>query len=190
MVHEQILKDIDELIMTNRVVRQNMNMTEFEKDAFRRNNDILSKARHIIKNGFAGEYERGLNDAWELTRKIGCSIPNGGYTITELKMIFGSMDMCDVFNDNSTCQEALAKVEEYEKKKAEEESKKLVAGDVVTYFSNMSKTAIFLYESFKDYWILIEAGECPQSLSKDRFTLKKTGKHVDLEGLFAGIKEE
>lgn len=71
-------------------------------------------------------YNKGLNDAWNLTKKIVLLARDGGYSWQELKDIFGYTDRESVF-ETYTPQEALAKVKAYE-----EECNKIKVGDVVT----------------------------------------------------------
>ena len=155
------------------------------------NNDILNELLLMIKNG-EDVYNKGLDDAWVLARKIGGSTDFGGYDCAQMGEIFGSANSCRIFDKYTSCQEALAKVQEYEKKKAEEgEAAKLVPGDVVTYkMCDIQETAIFLDECDDHYWVLSESFTCPQQLWNQNFSLVKTGKHVDLKGLFKGVKDE
>jgi hypothetical protein len=158
-------------VVTNDNVRK-----EFEKNIY-----LLHEAStEMDSNG--EEYERGLNDAWNLAQRIGGPGHPKMYDCTELAIIFGSRSIGDIF-DKHSYQEALTKVQEYEKKKAEKEAKKLVPGDVVEYGTKTwRKTGIFLGESeaSDSYWVWADSNECPRVLSRQIFTLVKTGKHVDL----------
>ena len=61
-------------------------------------------------------YNKGLNDAWELAKKIILPSHMGGYTANELKNIFGKNTYMAAMSD-FTPQEAFAKVKAYEEKK-------------------------------------------------------------------------
>lgn len=130
------------------------------------------------------DYNRGLNDAWELAQKIGGPISNGAYYFDRLYEMFGEYEAHDIFGKFSY-QEAIEKIEEYEKKKAEEA--KLTRGDIVRFSIGSSVyNAIFLCEDQHEqcYWVLKENEEFPQRLSKKNFSLVKTGKHIDFDDLF------
>ena len=182
MNNEQLIKDIDEIIMTNRVARQFAG-TEMAKDSLRKSNDVLSKARIAIKNKDGG-YEKGLNDAWELAQRIGGASHPGYWDADELDEIFGMFNTNSIF-DRYSYQEALAKVEEYEKKKAEEAAK-LVPGDVVKVVNNgnNSDTYYGVYLGAYDITHYVMEKDCgaPSCFSTAHFTLEKIGQHVDLEG--------
>lgn len=129
-------------------------------------------------------YNRGLNDAWELARKIVSLLPEeGGYSCYDMRGIFGPVSLRDISN-KFTVQEALAKSQEYEKKKAEEEAK-LVPGDVVE-IKNMSygdRKAIFIKYEDDDAIVLFRKGGSTRLVGKDVWTIVKTGKHVDISEL-------
>ena len=175
MNNEQLIKQVDELIGMHRQLKTD-------------GNDILSKVRSVLTKKSSDDYERGLNDAWELARKIGGSVDLGGYNCAQMYEIFNSSNTCTIF-DKYSCQEALAKVQEYEKKKAEEA--KLKPGDYVTYsVGDEIHTAILLDECDDHYWVLSEKYTCPQRLWNMDFQLNKTGKHVNLEDLFKEINND
>lgn len=174
-------------VVTNDNVRK-----EFDK-----NNYMLSELAEYIKTHVDVEYNRGLNDAWELARKIACKWPIG-YSIEELDDIFGNERIGTATTmENHTYQEALAKVEAYEKKKAEEEAK-LEPGDVVEYFTITTRATapksigIFLHEDLitESYWVLPSYGGCPQKLSKDLFKFRKTGDREDFKYVNIGGSDD
>jgi hypothetical protein len=70
------------------------------------------------------DYNKGLNDAWELAKKMALPTDKGGYTASELAYIFGGVNYEVIFKV-FTPQEALAKVKEYE------ERNEIKVGDVV-----------------------------------------------------------
>lgn len=187
MSNEKIIKDIDEIIMTNRISKQ-LAVTEMEKDSFRKSNDVLARARTIIKNfdnEKTDEYTRGLNDAWDLTQRIGGTSHPGFYDVDELNDIFGWCSSNNVF-DHFSYAEALAKVEEYEKKKAEEAARP-VRGDIVKVTDKRDSSynyGIYLGDEEYQYayCILKRGNNFASQYYKNFFTIEKTGQHVDLEG--------
>lgn len=130
------------------------------------------------------DYNRGLNDAWELARKIVSLSPQeGGYSCHDMLRIFGHSTLREI-SDQYTVQEALSKSQEYEKKKAEEEAK-LVPGDVVKVTDKRDSSynyGIYLGDDYYSHYILRRGNMASSLCTKDFYTLEKTGQHVDLEG--------
>lgn len=111
-------------------------------------------------------YNKGLEDAWELVKKIVINSDDGGYTAKELEEMFGTILPSEVFAD-FTPQEALAKVKE---------CNEIKAGDVVTVKgcpieSIVTKVSDYaIYRLFKD-------GSVDGCVTKE--DLEKTGRHFD-----------
>lgn len=74
-------------------------------------NDEVCYANKIVKT-----YEMGLNDAWDLAKKIRVQQSDGGIPLNEIENIFGTVYIDKIFKNN-TYAEALAKIEAYEKEK-------------------------------------------------------------------------
>lgn len=112
-------------------------------------------------------YNKGLNDAWELAKKIVKSPNKGGYKANELAEIFGISDKPVL--DAYTPQEALAKVKEYEGRD------EIRVGDVVKLSYSYIESIVtrvsgdIIYQLFSD-------GSC-DSIGKE--DLVRTGKHFD-----------
>lgn len=124
-------------------------------------------------------YEDGLNDAWELARKIRLDVSVGGYTLSELKEIF-DMSEYDVIK-TFTPQEALARIEAYE------ESKAIKVGDVVHHI-NSDEDAIVVCKCNDGRYKLM-FGDFDISTNKvSEFT--KTGRHIDISSLLEQIRGE
>lgn len=60
-------------------------------------------------------YKKGLKDAWEAARKIGCTPSDGGFTVDELQKIFGSGISFHIVKKFEV-EEAVKKIKEYEEK--------------------------------------------------------------------------
>lgn len=129
------------------------------------------------------EYDRGLNDAWELAKKIALST-----NMVETARIFIAKNICGIENIrlleecfNLTPREALTKLEAYEKEK------EIKVGDVVTDgHSTMLVTGVggksgLLFMIGKD-------GEILTRMNPKNW--KKTGKHIDIESILAEIGKE
>lgn len=129
-------------------------------------------------------YNKGLNDAWELAKKLWLPSNRGGLPYYEVKKIFE----CDYYTiaENYTPQEAIAKLEAYEKEQNEIKVGDVVEatdlfGDVfkgiVLDFKDGAENEVFvLYENgCVDVW---EIADC-----------KKTGKHIHIQTLLDELKE-
>lgn len=167
----EITKLIDEITKTNKEYTANTNA-------------LLNKLR--VGLPFSGDaYKQGTEDAWELARKICGLETDGALSFQELDEIFGTRSYSKIFRDN-TYEEALAKIKEYEEKK-----NKLVPGDVVKCSNRYGTLKGILYsESSTDYWILLNSCTAPQNLTKDAWTIEKTGKHFDIQGMLDMLDEE
>lgn len=118
----------------------------------------------------ADDYNKGLNDAWELAKKIVLYTGDGGYTWQELTRIFGEGDCGDVLKA-FTPQEALAKAKAYE-----DERNEIRVGDVVK-LKGTSHEAIVTRVSVTSLCFLFKDGSCASLSAKEDF--EKTDKHFD-----------
>lgn len=142
--------------------------TEHHFDGWVSENEII--------NGIDGKtYIQGLSDAWELARKI--LMKEYGYTAQQIYDIFG--DGAHQTIRNLTPQEALAKIEAYE---GEQEIK---VGDVVKRAENGCNGVVTSIHTHESYVMWEDGSTC---LWKTKH-LKKTGKHIDIEGLLRQIGE-
>lgn len=115
-------------------------------------------------------YNKGLDDAWELAKKIVLPDHLGGYTVDELKDIFGKGTYTSLMNTFSP-QEALAKVKAYE-----EEHNEIKVGDVVK-LKGTSHEAVVTRVTEISIYCLFRDGSCDSYVDKEN--LEKTGKHYD-----------
>lgn len=116
-------------------------------------------------------YNKGLNDAWELAKKIVLPDHLGGYTVDELKDIFGKNTFASLMN-TFTPQEALAKVKAYE------EHNEIKVGDVVRSKGCNVEGIITKISEIKIYR-LFKDGSCDSISTKVKEDLEKTGRHFD-----------
>lgn len=116
-------------------------------------------------------YNQGLNDAWELAKKITCTEEKGGMPCDDVYKIF-STDTCWKVFAMYTPQEALAKLKAYE------EAKVLIRGDEVICLDTDEKAIFFgKSENSEEGWFLMKEYDVPQRIMLN--TVKKTGKHID-----------
>lgn len=109
------------------------------------------------------------------------TVESDSLDITERGEIFGTMLVANILR-NFTPQQALEKIRAWEEKKSEERAK-LNIGDVVEVYVNSSiiiSKAVFLNDNEDTYCVLYSSLSGPQLINKSVYTLKKTGKHVDI----------
>ena len=154
--------------LNDKIKRQAAEITRLLKE-----NAELKNSMEIIRdNAFEAGLIRGQEEAWELAKNI---ISADGYSISELKEIFGNQGISWCISSN-TYTEAAAKVAEW--KKAKEE---ICVGDVV--------------ECEGSYGVVVGVGECyikgftsdwtPFQWMKQSCT--KTGRHIDVDAWLAQI---
>lgn len=132
-------------------------------------------------------YEQGLNDAWELAKKVVRS-PK----LVENAQIFLGKNIVGIERESLliqffelTPQEALAKLKAYE------EAQNIKRGDVVKcIYKEMHSYGVYLGEDETDYWIIEPSYDVPQSISKEKYKLKKTGKHINIQQILEQIGGE
>ena len=120
-------------------------------------------------------YIDGLNDAWELARKI--------YEMKskEFDEVFREVHYVDVFY-HFTPQEALAKLEAYEK------ANKIKVGDVVFGDDEPDVYGIVTFVSCEMIYIMWSDGS--SGAEYDFRDIKKTGKHIDITSVLEQLRGE
>ena len=140
-----------------------------------------------LKTGLTGlsckskeAYEKGLADAWELARKI-ADIS----TTKERADIFGyccnGITVTDVLRD-FTPQQALAKIEAYEK-----EQEEIKVGDVVEFEVG---TIAVVTRREEEYIYVCFGDGTNMGFVKDEYVFKKTGRHIDITQILEQIRGE
>lgn len=187
MTKEQILKNIEECIKYNKAARQ-AECGDLYKDATRRSNDVLARAKRHIEN--ADEFSNGMETVWKLTKFLVLVESDGGEDAHKIMDIFG-MPWYQVIRDCSI-EDIVDKWNAYKKKK-EEEAAKPKLGDVVELHIDNSnlvdRKAIFLNETGDMYCVLYSSWSGPQLINKRVYSLKKTGEHVDIQGMLDKLNE-
>lgn len=174
MDNREILKELDEAIKLNREARS-------------KNNDAMCHAKNALMYGEnckiedSVAYKHGLEDAWEIARKVLLGPSNGGYTPREHVEIF-KMSYIDVMRD-LTIHEVKEKIAAYE---AEQAKPKL--GDVVEIDDRGE--FLFLGEGREYYYALDPSdndGIPHQFVKKYVEKIEKTGKHFDIQSMLDEI---
>ena len=117
-------------------------------------------------------YEDGLNEAWEVARKIGS---NNGYSCGELSDIFGSCSAGYVF-DYFTASEAIDAMENYEKIKV---------GDEVKYLGSVG----VVIEDYSEDQVILMWSNGTTAIGISKKDVTKTGRHFsEIEDLLKQMR--
>ena len=116
-------------------------------------------------------YNRGLNDAWEVIKKITKDDSVGGYSIEMMQELFGQTCVYDITH-NYTPEEAIAKIREYENK--EKQDAEIKVGDEVKHQGFRSVVVRIADDCI---YTISECGTTPKYCKDD--DLVKTGRHFD-----------
>lgn len=167
------------------------------RDAIEANKHIREQTNNALSHGIGllekhdGEYERGLNDAWELARLIHASTNEGGLAPSVVKDIFGCY-----FGDvvvKYTVSDALSAYNDWLKKK-EEETAKPKLGDVVelTHRNRIGQETyvrgIYLQETDETHNVVVDSGNVYIFEKESVVSINKTGDFLDIPGTLRFIK--
>ena len=150
---------------------------DYGLDKLEKYNEVKEKLE-LIDELKQAEYNRGLQDAWELAKKLWLPSNYGGIPHTEILKIF----KCDyyVIAENYTPHEAFAKLEAYEK-----EQEQIKVGDVVEY-NGIDGLFIVTGRDNTFAYILDGKGNVEEVALE---TLTRTGKHFDVASMLLEIGE-
>lgn len=139
----------------------------------------LDKLPMLVNGVDTYSYNKGAEDAWELTKLIITNYDKGGLKLTELREVFGTHNTNNILVEN-TYQEAKAKFDAWEKAKEEIE-----VGDIVYEKDNKTVSAIVLNSDGHYCDIMWQDGSCGEW---EKSLLKKTGEnHADKVTAFMEI---
>ena len=147
----------------------NDNTYELKYKNWRGNESLTNFVRDDVLNLTDKSYNKGLNDAWDLAKKIVLLVRDGGYSGEELTRIFGDGSYGAILKA-FTPQEALAKVKSYE------ERNKFRVGDVIK-LKGTTHEAILTRVTETNICRLFKDGSCDSLSAKEDF--EKTGEHFD-----------
>lgn len=176
-VGDEFIVKIKEVIdsYNGTLYRSNFSTLVFDDYGLDNLDNVATSANIAVDKAKA--YQKGLNDAWELARKI-----ENKLDIPTAREIFGAYRIADIL-DNFRPQEALAKIEAYE------ESKAIKVGDVVETGGNLAVVVSFGTFKVKDDSIhVVYFDGVTNCLRKDNKSIKKTGRHIDIEHLLEQIR--
>jgi hypothetical protein len=125
------------------------------------------------------EYQRGLNDAWECGKKLAWTAKYGGYG-ERLSDVFGRDDTFDFYD--YTPNEAIEKLKAFEQKQD-----KIEVGDELTAYSGVKCIATVADYENDIFYVLFSDGS---SGKRDVKTLKKTGRHFDIQKILEEMRND
>ena len=140
-------------------------------------NDLEDELNNAIKEKCDKSYNKGLEDAWDLAHRL------NNMTLDEVHKIYGfSIHREEVFSAVDA-QEALAKIEAYEKKQNE-----IKVGDVVFGDDEPDVYGIVTFVSCEMIYIVWSDGS--SGVEYDFRDIKKTGKHIDITSVLEQLRGE
>jgi len=151
---------------------------------------------HDIERVAHGNYQKGLEDAWEAARKIFGYEIDGGIPIDEIGSVFGYSEnatfcTADIFRHN-TVSETIEKLKAYEEKQKADE--KIKVGDEVEWDNDFTGgrfivTRIFQPRNMKEQCDGIDDdGDVYRAVLIE--SLVKTGRHFDIESILEDMRND
>ena len=139
--------------------------------------NIVTQRGQDWKKKLEAEYHRGLEDAWNVARKVAVETDDGGVSISALYEMFGTESMCMIMKNN-TVYDVTDKLKAYEEKQTDDEIK---VGDEVRGINGNEKLIITAIESEYDHCVVMtkRGGYYTANLS----SLVKTGRHFDIASI-------
>ena len=169
----------DKVYLEGEVIAKNMRNNTYELkyknwrgDEYTLTDYVTDDVLHPVNKS----YNEGLNDAWELAKKIVLSDGDGGYSCDELENIFGYRSPASILKV-FTPQKSIAKVKAYE-----EERNEIKVGDVVK-LKGCYIEGIVTRITETNICYLSKDGSCGNSSCNNGDFIdsyfEKTGKHFD-----------
>lgn len=169
-VYENVLSGIDvfEATTSEPLYKiKGFNSLVFDKNGL----DKLEKSKNSLPIPYSEAYKKGMNEAWEIAKKILLYPAHGGFNATELEEIFGRTEHLW----EMTPQEAKAKIEAWK------EEKEIKVGDVVTVGGGDITFICTKDNSNGDYTKChLVAGDGSVYEDCDKFDCQKTGKSINI----------
>lgn len=177
-ISEKYTNDADAFVIENEILYRvkgfkSLVFDSYGLDKLQKYGEI-KETLELLTEAKQDDYNKGLNDAWELAKKI------FALKGKEFDDVFGYVEFSDVFHYN-TPQQALAKLEAYEK--GQEEIK---VGDVVYADDEPDSFGVVTYMDSERLYITWDDGSSGKEF--DWSDIHKTGRHIDIEHLLEQIR--
>lgn len=138
------------------------------------NRECEAPAEIVQVSMLVEKYHEGLNDAWELVKKL------YEMKFVELEKAFDGHEHLEDIFDNFTPQEALAKLKAYE------EAQRIEVGDVVFNKDSLEHCVITHIEGGMVVYCLYDDGSCGTSNIKE---IEKIGKRINIKEFLRQLGE-
>lgn len=158
MTREEHTENINEIIKSNRTIKSILDSQ----------NNRLSWMRDYTSTDVEEAYQRGLNDAWELARRIRLNVEDGGISVSELCEMFHTNTVYNIFKGYSA-QEVMKRIAEYEKQK-----NAIKIGDEVKFNHDDIKATVMDQSDKEGMWWLYTENGCIEEWQDAYF--RKTGR--------------
>lgn len=152
MTREEHTEKINEIIRENRAI----------KAIISTQNDKLNKLSNMCDDAKEA-YQRGLEDAWELARRIRLNVEDGGISVSELCEMFHTNTTYNIFKGYSA-QEVIKRIEEHEKQKTQ-----IKKGDEVALRDEDRKAVIMDAAYGTSDWYVFSDNACIERWSECAF---------------------
>ena len=126
-------------------------------------------------------YQRGLEDAWNVARKIAVETDDGGVSIEALYKMFGTESMCMIMKNN-TVHDATDKLKAYEDKNSD----RIEVGDEVRTRDGAPSHTFLVTKVTDSHVYGISDDGSWNYWTKDEVT--KTGKHYDIASILEAMR--
>ena len=134
------------------------------------------------------EYIRGLNDAWDLVRKIIAPVSRGGYSCHEINAMFDTESTDDIIMTFDALG-AMAIAKNYD-------TNKLMVGDVVKVISNDGESGygkgLYIGEDHNSYEVMIYDNRNIMGVrrfSKGAYTISRVKGYSHIQNLLCDVNE-
>lgn len=137
------------------------------------------KASGVDSQAIEDARKQGQDEVWELAKKLCFSAKSGGWTVEEMVEIFELSGVCEILKE-LTAQEAIKKVNDFERKKLE-----ISVGDEIKDKVNSSiiETVVQVGRDF--YYGITKDGNF-SGITKSNAV--KTGRHFDIQSILDDMK--
>lgn len=143
---------------------------------------VVGMASDLVRVEDQKTYEQGLNDAWEMVKKITI-----GLELCKLQTIYDGFDTMSAIVQRYSAQEA---IDLYNAWKERNEIKMGDIVEVVDCCNGMKELGIFYHENDGCLCVLLPGYAWPQNLTKTSYTLRKVGESgLDIAGALKKIRE-
>ena len=181
MTTEQVLQEISDVMKQNTECKRNSNEALTHATNVIRN---MAKSAKDYEQRLKEEYERGVNDGFVACKQLACCVGEGGLPLNVIEDFFDMRSLSEITAKYSPI-EIVQKLKVCEEVESQVEDE-LNIGDVVRLIYENDHCASLAYEGIyvggdeTVNWLLMSGSHAPTWFHKTKYSIVKTGKHVDL----------